>query len=234
MAHAVGLDVLASAQSILEDLGHISDPLENPLEVSLKQNKIKWSVEKYKNALDNLSKNMQAQLFEAWGDITEDSLVTDGSFNFSAVNIGGAIIALQPERSDPAQRDIDYHDISRTPCHGYVAFYLWLQNAFKADAIIHIGAHGTLEWLPGKSVALSKNCWPEVLTGNIPVIYPFILNDPGEAAQAKRRVGALTIGHIPPALRASEVPSQFCYLESLLDEFSNADGLDPNLSLIHI
>ncbi len=228
MAHAVGLDVLASAQSILEDLGHISDPLENPLEVSLKQNKIKWSVEKYKNALDNLSKNMQAQLFEAWGDITEDSLVTDGSFNFSAVNIGGAIIALQPERSDPAQRDIDYHDISRTPCHGYVAFYLWLQNAFKADAIIHIGAHGTLEWLPGKSVALSKNCWPEVLTGNIPVIYPFILNDPGEAAQAKRRVGALTIGHIPPALRASEVPSQFCYLESLLDEFSNADGLDPN------
>jgi cobaltochelatase CobN len=135
---------------------------------------------------------------------------------------------LQPERSDPAHRDNDYHDISRIPCHGYVAFYLWLQDDFKADAIIHIGAHGTLEWLPGKSVALSKNCWPEVLSGNIPIIYPFILNDPGEAAQAKRRTGALTIGHIPPALRVSEAPSQFSYLESLLDEFSNADGLDPN------
>ena len=135
---------------------------------------------------------------------------------------------MQPERSDPAHRDNDYHDISRIPCHGYVAFYLWLQDAFKADAIIHIGAHGTLEWLPGKSVALSKNCWPEVLSGNIPIIYPFILNDPGEAAQAKRRTGALTIGHIPPALRVSEAPSQFSYLESLLDEFSNADGLDPN------
>ena len=85
-----------------------------------------------------------------------------------------------------------------------------------------------MEWLPGKSVALSENCWPEVLTGNLPVIYPFILNDPGEAAQAKRRIGALTIGHIPPALRKSEVPAQFYYLESLLDEFSNADGLDPN------
>ena len=85
-----------------------------------------------------------------------------------------------------------------------------------------------MEWLPGKSVALSKNCWPEVLTGNLPVIYPFILNDPGEAAQAKRRISALTIGHIPPALRKSEVPAQFYYLESLLDEFSNADGLDPN------
>ena len=84
-----------------------------------------------------------------------------------------------------------------------------------------------MEWLPGKSVALSENCWPEVLTGNLPVIYPFIMNDPGEAAQAKRRISALTIGHIPPALRKSEVPAQFFYLESLLDEFSNADGLDP-------
>ena len=171
---------------------------------------------------------MQSDLFEAWGDIRHDSLVSQNTFNFSALHCGEAVIALQPERSDPAHRDNDYHDISRVPCHGYVAFYLWLQDAFKADAIIHIGAHGTLEWLPGKSVALSKNCWPEVLSGNIPIIYPFILNDPGEAAQAKRRTGAVTIGHIPPALRVSEAPSQFSYLESLLDEFSNADGLDPN------
>ena len=171
---------------------------------------------------------MQSDLFEAWGDIRHDSLVSQNTFNFNALHCGEAVIALQPERSDPAHRDNDYHDISRVPCHGYVAFYLWLQDAFKADAIIHIGAHGTLEWLPGKSVALSKNCWPEVLTGNIPIIYPFILNDPGEAAQAKRRTGAVTIGHIPPALRVSEAPSQFSYLESLLDEFSNADGLDPN------
>ena len=228
MAHAVGLDVLASAQSILEDLRHISAPLQKPLEVSLRQDKIKWPVEEYKNALGQISKNLQSELFDAWGDINDDSLVSDGAFNFSGLQIGGAIVALQPERSDPAYRDNDYHDISRTPCHGFVAFYLWLQEAFKADAIIHVGAHGTLEWLPGKSVALSENCWPEVLTGNLPVIYPFILNDPGEAAQAKRRISALTIGHIPPALRKSEVPAQFYYLESLLDEFSNADGLDPN------
>ena len=228
MAHAVGLDVLASAQSILEDLGHISAPFQKPLEVSLRQDKIKWPVEEYKNALGQISKNLQSELFDAWGDINDDSLVSDGAFNFSGLQIGGAIVALQPERSNPAYRDNDYHDISRTPCHGYIAFYLWLQKAFEADAIIHVGAHGTLEWLPGKSVALSKNCWPEVLTGNLPVIYPFILNDPGEAAQAKRRISALTIGHIPPALRKSEVPAQFYYLESLLDEFSNADGLDPN------
>ena len=228
MAHAVGLDVLASAQAILQDLGHIEGSLQKPLELSLKENKIKWPVEKYKDALSQIPKKLQSDLFEAWGDIRHDSLVSQNTFNFSALHCGEAVIALQPERSDPAHRDNDYHDISRVPCHGYVAFYLWLQDAFKADAIIHIGAHGTLEWLPGKSVALSKNCWPEVLSGNIPIIYPFILNDPGEAAQAKRRTGAVTIGHIPPALRVSEAPSQFSYLESLLDEFSNADGLDPN------
>ena len=228
MAHAVGLDVLASAQSILEDLGQISAPLQKSLEVSLRQDKIKWPVEEYKNALGQISKNLQSELFNAWGDKNDDSLVSDGAFNFSGLQIGGAIVALQPERSETAYRDNDYHDISRTPCHGYIAFYLWLQKAFEADAIIHVGAHGTLEWLPGKSVALSENCWPEVLTGNLPVIYPFILNAPGEAAQAKRRISALTIGHIPPALRKSEVPAQFYYLESLLDEFSNADGLDPN------
>jgi cobaltochelatase CobN len=96
-----------------------------------------------------------------------------------------------------------------------------------ADALIHIGAHGTLEWLPGKAVALSEACWPEALTGDLPVIYPFIVNDPGEAAQAKRRIGAVTLGHIPPPLKPSETPMRLVRLEALLDEFSNADGLDP-------
>lgn len=77
-----------------------------------------------------------------------------------------------------------------------MAFYLWLRQR-SVDALVHVGAHGTLEWLPGKSVALSDACWPEALTGAMPVIYPFIVNDPGEAAQAKRRISAVTIGHVP-------------------------------------
>ncbi|MEO1777980.1 MAG: cobaltochelatase subunit CobN, partial [Pseudomonadota bacterium] len=105
------------------------------------------------------------------------------------------------------------------------AFYLWLRT--QTQALIHIGAHGTLEWLPGKSVALSDECWPEALTGALPVIYPFIVNDPGEAAQAKRRIGAVTLGHLPPPMKDSATPERFVRLETLLDEFSNADGLDP-------
>ena len=109
---------------------------------------------------------------------------------------------------------------------------VWLQTGIHADAVIHIGAHGTLEWLPGKAVALSATCWPEVLTGHLPVIYPFIINDPGEAAQAKRRIGALTLGHIPPPLRASATPAKFSYLESLLDGSPMLTGLIQNVGQI--
>ena len=227
MAHAVGLDALASAEAILQDLGHLDGVLDVPLEDSLRSGKLSWPVAHYQATLLRLPASLRRDLQAIWGDADTDPLVLDGMFVFPAVRIGQALVALQPERGMRTDRDSDYHDISRVPCHGYVAFYLWLQTGIRADAVIHIGAHGTLEWLPGKAVALSSTCWPEVLTGHLPVIYPFVINDPGEAAQAKRRIGALTLGHIPPPLRASSAPAQFSYLEALLDEFSNADGLDP-------
>ena len=76
--------------------------------------------------------------------------------------------------------------------------------------------------------AQSRRCWPEALIGDTPVVYPFIVNDPGEAAQAKRRIGAVTLGHVPPPMGDSQAPAKFASLEALLDEFSNADGLDPS------
>jgi len=181
----------------------------------------------YRAALTTLPTTLISDLNKAWGAPQDDPSFTDGALQFTALRRGKALIALQPERGSPASRDDDYHDLSRVPRHGYVAFYLWLRHHIGAHALIHIGAHGTLEWLPGKAVALSANCWPEALTGDLPVIYPFISNDPGEAAQAKRRIGAVTLGHIPPPLRASETPDRMVRLESLLDEFSGADGLDP-------
>ena len=227
MAHAVGLDALASAEAMLQDLGHLDGPLDSPLEKRLTQETISWPVHAYRKALAELPESLREAVNTIWGAPENDPLWKDGSFEFPAVIIGNALIALQPERGATISRDADYHDISRVPCHSYVAFYLWLQKGFGTKAIIHIGAHGTLEWLPGKAVALSDECWPEALVGNLPVIYPFIVNDPGEAAQAKRRISAVTLGHIPPPLRLSDTPEQFSYLESLLDEFSNADGLDP-------
>ena len=226
MAHAVGLDALASATAILEDLsdaGHDVARPKAPLQQALETSEITWPIASYLEALNRLPVSLQNDLATVWGPPSRDA--PEGVFRFPAIRCGSALVALQPERGRPETRGDDYHDLSRTPRHAYVAFYLWLQN--QADVLIHIGAHGTLEWLPGKSVALSDACWPEALTGSLPVIYPFIVNDPGEAAQAKRRIGAITLGHIPPRMRDSATPDHLLRLETLLDEFSNADGLDP-------
>ncbi|WP_171122039.1 MULTISPECIES: cobaltochelatase subunit CobN [unclassified Ruegeria] len=229
MAHAVGLDALASAEAMLRDLraeGYDTAPAE-PIADTLLDARISWPLTKYQTALADLPEQLRTDLQTVWGAPEDDPACTDGAFHFTALRRGKALVALQPERGTPELRDDDYHDLSRTPRHSYVAFYLWLRKCQRADALIHIGAHGTLEWLPGKSVALSAACWPEALIRDLPVIYPFIVNDPGEAAQAKRRIGAVTLGHIPPALKESGTPDRMVRLESLLDEFSNADGLDP-------
>ena len=228
MGHAVGLDAPASASAILSDLaenGYDVEGSEEPLSDALLARDARWPLAEYKAALAELPDELQDALHQSWGAPEQDPDCQDGDFRFAAIRRGKALVALQPERGNPQARDDEYHDLSRTPRHAYVAFYLWLQR--QADALVHIGAHGTLEWLPGKSVALSRACWPEVLTGNLPVIYPFIVNDPGEAAQAKRRIGAVTLGHIPPPLKQSGTPDRLVRLEALLDEFSNADGLDP-------
>ncbi len=229
MAHAVGLDALASTEAMLSDLhGEGYDAAQSdPISETLLNSRLSWPKQDYLMALVDLPAQLQQDLDTVWGNPEDDPSFSDGAWHFTAVRRGKAIVALQPERGTPELRVDEYHDLSRTPRHGYVAFYLWLRKGLNADALIHVGAHGTLEWLPGKSVALSPECWPEALISDLPVIYPFIVNDPGEAAQAKRRVGAVTLGHIPPPLRESGTPDRMVRLEALLDEFSNADGLDP-------
>jgi cobaltochelatase CobN len=228
IAHAVGLDALASLEALLPDLGDAGfdvGAIEDLGNVLLRR-ELTWGVDEYRAELARLPQALQDDLALAWGAAEADPACRDGVFHFAAVECGKAIIAVQPERGDVNIRDSDYHDLSRTPRHSYVAFYLWLRS-LKIDAVIHMGAHGTLEWLPGKSVALSPSCWPDALIGEMPVIYPFIVNDPGEAAQAKRRISAVTIGHLPPPQVQAALPDGLRRLEHLLDEYSTADGLDP-------
>ncbi len=223
MAHAVGLDAPASARAILaalRDAGHDA-PDADPLR--LQTETLAWPLHAYRKALTSLPQSLRDDLAARWGAPEDDPDCRDGRLHFRAVRTGNVTLALQPERGLPASRAQDYHDLTRTPRHAYVAFHLWLRDN---HAVVHIGAHGTLEWLPGKSVALSHTCWPEALVP-MPVVYPFIVNDPGEAAQAKRRIGAVTIGHLPPPLDAAEVPPALSALERLLDEYATADGLDP-------
>jgi cobaltochelatase CobN len=228
IAHAVGLDALASVETMLSDLKQAGFDvgLANDLGNRLLRRKLTWDVDEYRAELARLPQVLQDDLAKTWGAPEDDASCRAGKFHFAAIACGTAIIAVQPERGATSARDADYHDLSRTPRHAYVAFYLWLRRQ-GCDALVHMGAHGTLEWLPGKAVALSPSCWPEALIGDLPVIYPFIVNDPGEAAQGKRRVGAVTIGHLPPPQVQSAVPERLRRLEQLLDEYSTADGLDP-------
>lgn len=223
IAHAVGLDALASTEALLADLGEAAGAHLGP---ALMAARTLWPLAEYRARLACLPQALQDQLHAAWGPPEDDPACDGTAFRLAVLRRGAALVALQPERGEVAARDAEYHDLSRVPRHAYVAFYLWLREQ-GIHALVHMGAHGTLEWLPGKSVALSQACWPQALIGDLPVIYPFIVNDPGEAAQAKRRIGALTLGHLPPPLRAAALPEGMARLERLLDEYSTADGLDP-------
>lgn len=140
--------------------------------------------------------------------------------DLAQLRCGKVIVLLQPDRGSA------YHDTSAEPSATYVETYRRLRDDERIDALIHLGTHGTLEWLPGKALALSAECWPEKVLGAIPVIYPFIVNNPGEAVQAKRRIAAVTIGHLTPPLSAAGLHGTLAEMEGIIDEYAAADGLD--------
>ncbi len=234
IAHAVGLDGPRSALHIMQTLQsegyqtgatpETERELLRALTDTLQQPRLPST--EYRDLFDTLPRDFRDQVIGAWGPPEDDGTLDGDAFVLPLVIKEHVIIALQPERGEPAERKETYHDPSVPPRHSYIALYLWLTHIAKIDAMIHLGAHGTLEWLPGKAVALSNSCAPAVLLDKVPVIYPFIVNDPGEAAQAKRRLGAITIGHMTPPLISTELDQRLGELDRLINEFSSADGLD--------
>ncbi len=232
--YAVGLDTPASAIAICETLraacydvaagpdapSLIAALEQGPLEATL-------TMAEYEAELASTPADFRQALLATWGEPAQDRDAIDGAFRLRFVRLGKLIVAVQPDRGDAASHKGDYHNLNLPPRHAYVAFYFWLTRKEKVDAIIQLGAHGTLEWLPGKAVALSEACAPEVLLGPTPVVYPFIVNNPGEAAQAKRRISAVTIGHLTPPLVAAGSHGAALELEALFDEFAEAQALDP-------
>ncbi|HZB91207.1 MAG TPA: cobaltochelatase subunit CobN, partial [Stellaceae bacterium] len=175
---------------------------------------------------------VQDQVTERWGTPERDPLFREsrldcGSFAIAAIRCGNVTVAIQPSRGydiDPAR---SYHAPDLVPPHGYLAFYAWIADGFRADAVVHMGKHGNLEWLPGKALALSAECFPEAALGPLPHLYPFIVNDPGEGTQAKRRAQAVIIDHLTPPLTRAESYGRLAELERLVDEYYEAAGGDP-------
>ena len=162
-----------------------------------------------------------------WGLPENDPFFADGAFRIAAHRFGNAVVGIQPSRGYDIDPKATYHDPDLVPPHHYLAFYAWLRGSFAADAVVHLGKHGNLEWLPGKALGLSAACWPEVALGTTPLIYPFIVNDPGEGAQAKRRASAVIVDHLTPAMTRAEIHGALAELETLIDEYYLAAGVDP-------
>lgn len=152
---------------------------------------------------------------------------TPPSFPISGLQLGNVFVGIQPARGYDVDPALNYHAPDLEPTHDYLAFYHWVRSHFGAQAIAHVGKHGNLEWLPGKGVALSESCYPEVAFGPMPHLYPFIVNDPGEGAQAKRRSQAVVIDHLTPPMTRAELYGYLHQLEGLIDEFYEAQSLDP-------
>ena len=184
------------------------------------------SLQHYRHYFDELPETIRAQMNSRWGDPERDPNFSDGGFPLAVNLYGNIAICIQPARGFGIDPKATYHDPALVPPHHYLATYFWLRNNFSAQAVIHNGKHGNLEWLPGKAVGLSAQCWPEVALGPMPQLYPFIVNDPGEGTQAKRRTSAVIIDHLTPPLTRAESYGPLKDLEALVDEYYLASGLD--------
>jgi cobaltochelatase CobN len=223
IGHAVGLDTFASAGAMLrmlqgegydtwDDEGLVAGLTTGALRVVL-------SAFAYRDLFAALPAAVREQVVAAWGP-------PDVAVSLRYVTLGRVMLAVEPGRGNKLDRKAGYHDPDVPPCHAYIGFHLWRLRVLDAHALVHLGAHGVLEWLPGKPVALSESCFPQALLGGTPVIYPFIVNNPGEAAASRRRLGAVTIGHLTPPLRRACLYGGAVELERLIDEYAAADGLD--------
>jgi cobaltochelatase CobN len=175
-----------------------------------------------------LPEDLRAGVEEHWGEPPGELYVDGGEFVVAGLRFGNVFVGIQPPRGFGENPIAIYHDPDLPPTHHYLAAYWWLMEEFGADAIIHLGKHGTLEWLPGKSLGLSPSCAPDAALRDVPLFYPFVVNDPGEGTQAKRRAHATVVDHLIPPMTRAETYDDLARLEQLLDEYYQVETLDPS------
>ncbi|WP_286239413.1 cobaltochelatase subunit CobN [Neptuniibacter halophilus] len=245
IGNGVGLDTPASALNILRALQEAGYPLtELPADgdalirellgaVTNNPNTLHqlpcWqsmALEDYQRCFAALPEVCQQAVIQRWGLPQQDLKYRDGRLMLSGIRLGETFVGIQPARGFNIDLQANYHDPDLIPPHSYLAFYFWLRECYRVDAVIHVGKHGNLEWLPGKGSALSAECWPDIALGPLPHFYPFIVNDPGEGAQAKRRTQAVIIDHLMPPMTRAETYGELAGLETLVDEYYQAMGMD--------
>ncbi len=204
-------------------LGGVTNDLDN---LDLRPCAQSLALDDYQRCFAALPEVNRQAVLERWGSPESDPMFREGRLMIAGLRFGLTFVGIQPARGYQVDAAAVYHDPDLVPPHGYLAFYFWMRHVYGANAVIHVGKHGNLEWLPGKSVGLSESCWPTAILGALPNIYPFIVNDPGEGAQAKRRTQAVIIDHLMPPLTRAESYGPLRDLERLADEYYDASQLD--------
>ena len=174
-----------------------------------------------------LPQQLRERMVEHWGPPPGGLYVDGDEIVLAALQYGNVVLMIQPPRGFGENPIAIYHDPDLPPSHHYLAAYAWLREQFRADAVIHLGKHGSLEWLPGKGLGLSAACAPDAVLGDLPLFYPFIVNDPGEGTQAKRRAHATVVDHLVPPMARAETYDEMARLEQLLDEYAQVQAMDP-------
>ncbi len=249
VGNAVGLDTPASAVRLLDalrDAGYgvsgypaEGDELIHRL-IEAGGHDVEWLTEEqlasaparvpladYQAWFDKLDPALREGMVEAWGEPPGSLYVDGGDIVLASLQFGNVVVMIQPPRGFGENPIAIYHDPDMPPSHHYMAAYRWLENSFGADAVVHMGKHGTMEWLPGKGLGLSGGCAPDAVLGELPLIYPFIVNDPGEGTQAKRRGHATVVDHLVPPMARADTYGDLAKLEQLLDEYALVSDLDP-------
>ncbi|HEY0805368.1 MAG TPA: cobaltochelatase subunit CobN [Pseudonocardiaceae bacterium] len=253
VGNAVGLDTPASAVALLAamaaqgyDIGDLDpaavggDALVHRL-IAAGGHDVEWLTEdqmaqaairvpagRYRAWFDALPESLRTSMTEHWGAPPGSLYVTDGEIYVAALRFGNVVLMIQPPRGFGENPIAIYHDPDLPPSHQYLAAYRWLADEFGAHAVLHLGKHGTLEWLPGKGLGLSADSAPDAVLGDLPLVYPFIVNDPGEGTQAKRRGHAVVVDHMIPPMARADTYGDLAKLEQLLDEYATVAALDPD------
>ncbi|MEV6610954.1 cobaltochelatase subunit CobN [Kutzneria sp. NPDC051319] len=252
VGNAVGLDTPASAVILLHrmaeqgyDLGGLDvssldgDTLIHRL-IAAGGHDVDWLTEEqmsgaaikvpsatYRAWFDALPAGFRDGVTQHWGAAPGQLYVTDDEIYVASLQFGNVMLMIQPPRGFGENPVAIYHDPNLPPSHQYLAAYRWLDEEFGAHAVLHLGKHGTLEWLPGKGLGLADDCAPDAVLGSLPLIYPFIVNDPGEGTQAKRRAHATVVDHMIPPMARADTYGDMAKLEQLLDEYATVQALDP-------
>ena len=246
---AVGLDTPASALGLLDALHEAGYAVQRPYahgdelmhaliaggghdpefvtDEQLADATLRFPIAAYERWYATLPGTLRAAIEARWGPPPGDEFVDGEDFVVAGLELGNVLVAIQPPRGYGDDPVGIYHDPELPPTHHYLACYRFLDAAWGADAIVHLGKHGTLEWLPGKMLALSAGCAPDAALGAMPLVYPFIVNDPGEGVQAKRRAHAVIVDHLVPPMMRAETYDELAELEALLDEYARLEILDP-------